>query len=191
MAEQLEIYYDMDEVLYDLSKYVVNKYNKCFHDSMNPKNNKSYFWGDCKKAPKKYFENLLLRSGTFYCGSPVRDSIETVVKLHKEGFKIKIVTLPQYYSYTCIKEKVMWIENYLPFLNIERDLIFGGDKSLLAKTKRILLDDNMDNLKKWKNESGIAIAFSQPWNDKWNGLRVNNHKEFYTLIHQLKNNLII
>ncbi|EPY2277876.1 5' nucleotidase, NT5C type, partial [Clostridium sporogenes] len=154
------------------------------------KKNKLYFWGDCKKAPKKYFENLLLRSETFYCGSPVRDSIETVVKLHKEGFKIKIVTLPQYYSDTCIKEKVMWIEKHLSFLNIERDLIFTGEKSILAGENRVLLDDNINNLIEWKNQGGVAVAYTQPWNDKWKGLRVNNHKEFYKLIHQFQNNLI-
>jgi len=86
---------------------------------------------------------------------------------------------------------VKWIEEYLPFINVEKDLIFTGDKSLLARDNRVLLDDNINNLVEWKNQGGIAIAYTQPWNDKWNGLRVNNHKEFYILIHQLQNNFAV
>lgn len=190
MPKQLEIFYDMDEVLYDLSSYIIiNKYNKDFNDNMKPSDNKSYWWNDCKKATKQYFKNLLLKKGIFYNGNSVNDSIEVATKLYKEGFKTKIITLPQYNSNYCVNEKVKWIEKYLPFINVEKDLVFTGSKSVLAKPNRILLDDNMNNLIEWKRKGGISVAFSQPWNDKWKGLRVNNHKEFYHLIHQIQNNL--
>ncbi|HCL4455089.1 TPA: hypothetical protein N2D10_003115 [Clostridium botulinum] len=190
MSKQLEIFYDMDEVLYDLSSYIIiDKYNKKFNDNMKPNDNKSYWWSDCKKASKKYFENLLLEKGAFYKGSPVNNSIDIATILHNKGFKIKIITLPQYNSNYCVSEKVKWIEEYLPFINVEKDLIFTGDKSLLAKDNRVLLDDNINNLIEWKRKGGISVAFSQPWNDKWKGLRINNHKKFYHLIHQIQNNL--
>ncbi|HDK7194861.1 TPA: hypothetical protein PTV74_003168 [Clostridium botulinum] len=189
MTKQLEIFYDMDEVLYDLTSYIIDEYNMYFHDNIKPSDNKSYWWADCKKASKEFFEKELLSIGTFYKSSPVKDAIETVTKLHENGFKTKIITLPQYNSNYCVGEKVKWIEKYVPFINIEKDLIFTGDKSLLAKPNRILLDDNINNLIEWKRKGGISVAFSQPWNDKWEGLRINNHKEFYHLIHQIQNNL--
>ncbi|APH20807.1 TPA: 5' nucleotidase, NT5C type [Clostridium botulinum] len=190
MTKQLEIYYDMDEVLYDLSSYIINKYNKDFNDDMKPNDNKSYWWSDCNKASKEYFKNLLLEKGAFYKSSPVNNSINIATILHEKGFKIKIITLPQYNSDYCVSEKVKWIKEYLPFINVEKDLVFTGDKSLLARDNRVLLDDNINNLIEWKRKDGISVAFSQHWNDKWKGLRVSNHKEFYTLIHQIQNNLI-
>lgn len=190
MTNQLEIFYDMDEVLYDLSSYIINKYNKDFNDNMKPNDNKSYWWSDCDQASKEYFENLLLEKGAFYKGIPINNSIDIATILHEKGFKIKIITLPQYDSDYCVSEKVKWIEKYLPFINVEKDLIFTGDKSLLAKPNRILLDDNINNLIEWKRKGGISLAFSQPWNNKWEGLRINNHKEFYHLIYKIQNNLI-
>jgi|GEM_PF-5109295 len=44
MSKQLEIFYDMDEVLYDLSSYIIiDKYNKKFNDNMKSNDNKSYW----------------------------------------------------------------------------------------------------------------------------------------------------
>lgn len=190
MTNQLEIFYDMDEVLYDLSYYIINKYNKDFNDDMKPNDNKSYWWSDCDKASKEYFKNLLLEKGAFYKGSPVNNSINIATILHEKGFKIKIITLPQYNSDYCVSEKVKWIEEYLPFINVEKDLIFTGDKSLLARKNGVLLDDNINNLIGWEKEGGIAVAYAQPWNDEWKGLRVNNHKEFYHLTYRIQNNLM-
>lgn len=190
MNKQLELYFDMDEVLYNLNEYIVIKYNKDFNDNMLPSDNKSYWWTDCRKAPKSYFENLLLQKGVFYNGDPIKDAIETVTKLYNEGFKIKIITLPQYNSDYCVKEKIMWIQKYLPFIDVEKDLIFTGDKSLIAKENRVLVDDNISHLQPWQNENGISIAFSKPWSNNWTGLKANNWKEVYISIHQIQNNLI-
>lgn len=186
MSKNYEIYLDMDEVLVNLSEYVVSCYNKDFNDNMKWEDNNSYWWKDCKKAKTIYFEQLLLKRGTFYLPNPIDNAIEIVTKLHNEGFDIHILTMPQWNEY-CVQEKVLWVQKYLPFIDINKNMHFTGNKGIIARANRILLDDNSTHLESWKKNNGIGIAFRDfGWSKDWTGHRVNNFDEFYKLVHKLE-----
>lgn len=191
--KNLEIICDMDDVLVNLSEFVVNQYNKDFNDNMNWQDNKSYWWGDCKKAPKSYFEQLLLKKGTFINPKPTENAIKTLNKLHEEGFKIIFCTYPQYDSDYCIKEKIQWLQQYFKWFDIDKHLVFTYNKKLLAKSNRILLDDNLDHIFSFINNGGTGCIFNQGWNEVINrrfiGYRIKKFEQLYTVAHNLENEL--
>ena len=43
-------------------------------------------------------------------------------------------------------------------------VILMRDKYLLARSNRILIDDDEDNITKWREHGGTGILFPQPWN---------------------------
>ena len=105
---------------------------------------------------------------------PKSDSIIYLKKLIDDGHEIKLITATDVKSMP-IKSK--WVINHYPFLN-KRDIYMVFDKSWINTD--ILLDDCIDNL---KSDTYTGVCYSQPWNSKYDGLRVNNWIEFYNLIN--------
>lgn len=183
--KQFKLFFDMDEVLYDLSEVVRTHVNHDFNKNYPNGFNKNYWWQDYG-IPKSYFEKLLQQKGVFYEGEPIKDSIETINKLHDEGYEIHILTQPQINN-TCFYEKAMFIKKYLPWFNLDTNFHCSGNKGLMAYskyTKNILIDDNINHLNNWKDNGGIPICFSMGWNEDWScDYRANNFDEVYKLIH--------
>lgn len=172
-----KLFIDMDEVLMGLSEYVRETVNEEFSTNYKEGFNQSYWWQDYQ-IDKKWFEDLLNTEGTFLNGQPIPGAIEGLNKLKDLGFEIHIITLPQYNSNFCFKEKVAWIKKHLPWLNINTNFHTTGNKGLMAKDDRILLDDSMINLESWLLNKGISIAFGNyGWNKDWNRFRAANWNE--------------
>ena len=181
---ELVIVCDMDEVLVNLSEGVRIRVNKDFDRDYPVGFNKSYWWQDYG-VPKKYFEDLLNEEGFFLNLEPVEGAIETLTKLHKEGYDIHILTCPQHNEF-CYIEKVKWVQKYLTFINIETNFHTTGNKGLFAKEDRCLLDDNLNYLNSWQENCGVAIAFNHGWNSEYKGYRAYNWKNVYNLIKNIK-----
>lgn len=183
MNKKLTIMLDMDETMVNLNKEVIRQYNIDFNDNFDYRKNTKYWWQDTK-GDIPYFTNVLNRKGVFLNAEPIKGAIETVTKLHEEGFELFVVTYPQYNEH-CFLEKIEWIKKYLPFLT-EEQMIFTSKKYLLANEDTILIDDNSKFLKEFNKHNGISIGFKQPWT-KYDGLIANNWNEVYKLVHQLEN----
>jgi len=176
----------MDEVLNYFSKSVVDRYNNNFRDDMDWRDNKSYWWKDCDKAEKSYFENLLLQPTIFYYSEPQVEAIYYMNKLIDEGYEVYIATQPQWHSQYCMNEKIAWIKKYIPKFNIDKYLYFCSDKSMLSAPGRILIDDNKKHLDEWTKKGGIAIAYDMPWNEDYKGIRVIDHRQVYETIKEIE-----
>lgn len=174
------IFYDMDEVLNLMSKHAIDHYNRDYGDSYDWRRNTSWWWDDAPKADRAYFENLMNSPGFFIDTEPQLDGVECMKKLIEEGYDVKIATYPVWNG-LCALEKEMWTKRHLPFFDIN-NLYMMKEKWLLARPDRVLLDDNMENLIKWEEHGGIAVAFDHTFNQEWKGRRVRNHGEFYNLI---------
>lgn len=177
---KLELFIDMDEVLCDLSNAIRLRVNEDFDKSYPKGFNKNYWWADYG-IDRRYFENLLNEKDLFLNLKPVDGAIETLNKLHEEGYSIHILTCPQI-NYYCFYEKVLWVKRYLPFIDIETNFHTTGNKGLFAKRNRVLIDDNPIYLKQWLDSDGIPIAFNQGWNQDFYGYRTYNWNELYEII---------
>ncbi|MBS5307813.1 hypothetical protein [Clostridium sp.] len=178
--KKLKLFIDMDECIFDLSDAIRLRVNKDFNKNYPKGFNKSYWWSDYE-IPKKYFENLLNQKGLFLDLQPYECAIETLTKLHEEGYDIHILTCPQY-NETCFIEKVLSVKKYLPFINIETNFHTSGNKGLFAKENRILVDDNAIYINQFRDNGGYAIVFNQPWNKECNDARAFNWNDVYEYI---------
>lgn len=179
--KELELYFDMDEVVVGLSEQIVKIYNEEHGTNKDWKSNNNYWWKDISPN-QKYFERLLRREGVFFNAPPYEGMIECLNNLHSIGYKIYFLTMPDYGNKTCYYEKLKWLQKYLRWFE-PRMLIATESKHLLAKPNRILCDDNEKYLKSWQQEGGISIAFGDySWSKNHNGLRVLNAKELECLI---------
>jgi 5'(3')-deoxyribonucleotidase len=147
----------MDEVLYPLSETIIDLYNIDWKDNFDWKTNTKFNWQDTS-APESYFENLLLEKDIFFMGKPTNDTILYLNKLHEEGYIIKIITFPNWEGY-CAADKIRWLKKYFSWIDINKDVIMTGDKGICARSNRILIDDNSENINNWKNAGGIALQF--------------------------------
>lgn len=182
---KFKIIVDMDEVLVDLSEGVRQRVNKDFNKNFPVDFNKSYWWEDYG-VERNYFQDLLDEENFFYDIIPVEGAVETLTKLHEEGYDIHILTFPQHNRF-CFYDKIRWIKKYLPFINIETNFHTSGNKGMFATKDRILIDDNEKYLFQFQNNGGIPIAFRDyNWNKNFKGLRVMDWKGVYNIIHKLQ-----
>lgn len=183
--KELEIYFDMDEVVVVLSEQIVKIYNQEHGTNKDWKLNNSYWWRDID-SNQKYFEELLTREGVFFNATPCEGMIECLNNLHNNGYKIYFLTMPDYENKTCYYEKLKWLQKYLEWFE-PKMLIATESKHLLAKSNRVLCDDNEKYLKAWQQEGGMSIAFGNySWSKNHKGLRVLNAKELECLINLIE-----
>ena len=183
----LEIYLDVDGVLYNINEHAISIANEEFHTNYNYMDNTSWWWDDYTKetgfANREYFEKLLDRKGFFLEGEPIEGAIEGVNKLRDYGFKIKFITSPHWSSDYMMNERTRWLERSFPWFNKSKDLIFTSDKTVCDKENRVLIDDYPHNLN-WKD--GINICFSQTYNREYQGLRMNGWDELVEYLIELE-----
>lgn len=179
---KLELFIDMDEVLCDLSEDIRLRVNKDFNKDYPKGFNKNYWWADYG-IDRRYFENSLNEKDLFLNLKPVDGAIETLNKLHEEGYSIHILTCPQI-NYYCFYEKALWVKKHLPFIDIETNFNTTGNKGLFSKENRVLIDDNPVYLQQWLDNGGIPIVFNQGWNQDFEGDRAFNWDDVYEIIKQ-------
>ncbi len=184
--KKLEIYFDMDGVLANLDATVISIMNQELGMNYNYINNNSYWWLDTG-VNKKYFENLLFRKGLFKKLEPIADMIDVVNNLKSEGYDIYFLTMPQYEG-DCFASKGKWLKKYFKWVELDKHYIATGNKKLLAKPHRILVDDNAEFLIPWSREGGIAIGFGgKNWTLKYKGFQITKACEIYDLIKLINN----
>lgn len=62
----------------------------------------------------------------------------------------------------CHAGKKAWMDRHCP--DYKLILCDSSQKHLLARPGRLLIDDNDDNVRRWREAGGKAILFPQPWN---------------------------
>jgi 5'(3')-deoxyribonucleotidase len=98
--------------------------------------------------------------------------------LKAAGHKVFIVTTQKIGTE---KYTVQWLHSH--HIDNYDGLIFTAHKELVRCD--YLLDDGPHNLDAF-NLHGIAIAFDQPWNQKWEGCRARTYDEFRELIGDIE-----
>jgi len=66
-------------------------------------------------------------------------------------------------SPACAAGKLRWIHEFMPKF-LHRQYMIGAQKSLLADSNSLLIDDRIKNCELFRNAGGSAILVSRPWN---------------------------
>lgn len=178
--KKLEIFFDMDGVLANLDQKVIEIANEEFKINYDYTKNNSYWWSDTG-IEKSYFEEVLLREGLFQELNPIYGMVDLVNKLKSESYDIYFLTMPQLND--CYDCKARWLKKHFSWIDIDKHLIATGNKKLLAKSHRILIDDNARFLKPWSQDGGISIGFGgKSWTLEYKGFQTNTADEIYKLI---------
>ena len=180
----IDFFFDLDEVVYNLSEVVVNRYNIDFNDNIDYKENIGYWWKSCLKAPQSYFEYLLVdgNARVFLDGQAKEGMVELINRLRDKGRKVYFLTAPQYEG-GCYEDKVTWLQKHFDWFDADEHLIATANKKLLAKENRLLIDDNPKNLSEWTSHKGICIAFGgYVWTQEYAGIQADNATDLWKTI---------
>lgn len=179
------IYIDLDDVLYPLSKHIVDVVNEKTGHNYDYKENTDYWW-DSHPAGADYFRKTIYEEGIFIDGGCMLDGIYYIQKLMDEGYEIRFLTYPIWNSKYCVAEKVKFLKQCFPLLDIDTTLCMYKNKYELANSERILLDDSVDNCKEWIKHGGKAYVLKNHYNSRLIGdlPYVNSHEEFYNIIRR-------
>jgi len=171
--KKLEVFYDMDNTIVEMSKYLVGSYSGRI---------KSY--GATGKVSLEEIMEKLHQKGLFSKFTPIQNSQTTLRKLVKLGYNIGIISQPMINDY-CVPEKNNTLEKYFPEIDI-KNVTYTFKKFLLAGKNRVLIDDHTEHLENWQKYGGIAICFTRGYNKNWKGLRIKKHSEIFELLEKLE-----
>ena len=173
----MNIAYDFDGVINNLSEVWVNYLNKKFHQNVDKE---IKYYDMTLNFPNLTKEEILQPLNLAYFWKKVNlipDSIKYINKLKELGHNIFIVTAtdPEHWV---IKYKYCF-QRLLPDINY-KNIILTHRKDLIKAD--ILIDDNPEYLSKF---SGLRILYETSYNKcskEYYDIKVNNHEELYDKI---------
>lgn len=170
--ERKKIFVDLDGVLANFVQGAIKLFNLqdvmlpediCSWDIANEVILGDYLKGSLGKMEKQArFWNKINRTKNFWLNlKPFTWNYDLTNFIKKLDPKFKLCT-SHIDNPNCLSEKAMWVKLYL---NMSAgSIIFCTDKSLLAKSNHILLDDSDENISSFISSGGQGILFPQTWN---------------------------
>lgn len=124
--------------------------------------------------------NLINRQGIDWWShlDPLPHIVPLIDLVSEFSAPISILTSPGVCEYAATG-KFRWIKQHLP--QYQERLYLCRDKYLMANEDRLLIDDNDDNCRRFREEGGQAILFPQPWNEK----HIYSNRPMESVKHQL------
>lgn len=178
------IYCDVDGVIFNTVKAIVDIYNE---DFFFYKNWKEVNWWDvdswdlkeCELASKEYIDGLFNQPRFFDKVELMPWTEQVLVELHNK-YKIVIVTMGEYANLRLKKE---FLSDLIPFdyfigLNVKEYY----DKFSVDMKDGILLDDNSKMLSSTNSIADICFGEEYSWNRDWKGIRTVNWQEVKKLL---------
>ena len=190
-----KLFLDFDECLVSTMKAFCTTYNQKYgirkgFVTANYRKVKEYDFSDqCTLLKRKDQVHDIFDSKDFFFNLELKkDSLELLNK-YREVFDYHIVTIgtPQNLSY-----KALWIKENLPLISniallsnssnkMDKSLIDMGEKD---GVRNMFIDDHQDNLFSSNADYKVCISTygKKNWNKDWDGISVNNWKEFDGII---------
>ena len=175
------IYIDMDNVVVDLNRAVVERVNQIMGTNHKPEDTKDWWWNNLGVS-QEFLNDILCEPYIFEEAKPMVGAIQGINRLKDYGLDIVFLTTPHYDSLYSMEEKKIWLETHFNWFDPYRDLIFTGRKGVVGTKNDILIDDSIKNLRGFR---GIKICFNAPWNKEWGGLKFSNWEELSDYIISL------
>ena len=180
------LFVDMDNVLVDLSEGFSSTFEelyeeKLFYDGISYDflHNYDTITDDEKQ---EIYDRIFTYPNFWTRLKPYQDAIPVMEELNKH-YDLFICSKPyNKNSMACTKEKLRWLKKFMPFLDLNKQVIFMADKFLLDGPDRIIIEDSIEHIEKW--EQGVSILLSQPYNSNYDGATytVENWKAIHNLL---------
>lgn len=104
----------------------------------------------------------------------LNDMVEVISRASDELY---VLTTPMHIAAAAVPGKIEWCRKYLPRVP-GKNIIFTGQKQLLAGPGRLLVDDADDVVEQFRLSGGQAFCVPQPWNRR----RADTVQEVPTLL---------
>lgn len=174
----------MDGVLATFVEDIFKEYFRQFGIVLDPKLLKDIMKLEAhpfvRPGTSGFFHDIMCDINFWRNMTPMKDGPETLEKLYNIGHDIVIVTAVPGNKPMVYEGKRLWLDKYLPWLP-DNNVISAKRKDLI--TGDILLDDSLINLTPVAlAENAAPVAFTQPWNSTWQGLRVADWNDFYRFV---------
>lgn len=167
----MKIYFDLDGVLANFDKGVVDILNL---DYMSQEESNSSYHDELYKRMKKV-------DHFYYQLEPIEEMVDFFNMIYeKYGEDVEILTgIPR--DFRGIKnakeDKIKWVKKYLND-TVKINVVYRVDKVKFVTHKNdILIDDYIDNIKKWEKHGGSGI---------YHKTRKETEKELNRLINEIK-----
>jgi 5'(3')-deoxyribonucleotidase len=169
-----KILIDMDAIISNLSKKVLDRYNEEHITQFDIEHLSDYHFE--KVLPQGAKADAYLKEPGFYSDLEVIPGALDALTFLNERHEIVIVSSPGH-NWNCIPEKAQWLDTRFPFLN-PRNRIFTPEKHHTFGD--YLIDDAPRNLLAWQNEypCKTTIAIAYPYNRSVQG-RIDFRAEDY------------
>lgn len=166
--EITRVYLDMDGVLVDLTPIVCEKLSVPYRPEifkgdyslekvLNLPCEPGEIWKHYEYTfDENFWANLPFTNDAF-C---IREAVEKIVDVKN----IYLLSKPTGIK-GCLEGKQCWINRYLP--SFSKKTIFTYNKSFIATTNSLLIDDSDKQINSWRAAGGQAILYPRPWNSQW------------------------
>lgn len=184
-----KLYLDFDQTICNSIKSFCSVYSdiyKYHKDFKQPNWRKVNKWNFSDEAPLvENVEDIFADKRFFNRLEFIDENMKEVLYELNKIFDITIVSIGTYKN---ISLKSLWIAKHLDFIQNSIFIVNKGckmDKSIIKMNKDdIIVDDHQNNL--FTSSAGTKICFAdcgiKEWNEKWDGLRVQNSLELFNLI---------
>ena len=176
------IYIDMDNVVVDLNRAVVERVNQIIGTNHKPEDTKDWWWSNLGVS-QEFLNDILCEPYIFEEAKPMIGDIQGINRLKDYGLDIVFLTTPHYDSDYSMEEKKRWLEWKFDWFDPYKNLIFSGRKGLVGTRDDYIIDDSINNLKGFK---GLSICYDAPWNKEYDGIRFDNWRDMVDYIIYLE-----
>lgn len=160
MKGNMDIYIDFDSTLNNLDKVWIDEINSYIGMEYSVLNIETWDWF-YKKFTKK-LADLTLRN-IYLKSKPLEGALEFIIKCKEIG-NVKILTSTHNNNPTFIEKK----NEHIRAMFGDVEIIHESNKFIYANKNSILIDDSLDNVHKFVNSGGRAIAFSNNYTHVYN-----------------------
>jgi len=163
MNKKRTVYVDMDHVLCDFDKSMIDvmvhlehKYGKKY-ENLSYENKSIANWKYVMSLKERFWSDMSWLPGSKNMWSFITKNFKNVKILSSAGVKKEHDSYP----YT---GKILWLKKNVPLLDEKNIIIVSTSslKSYYSKPEDILIDDMARNITQWESRGGIGIFHTKP-----------------------------
>jgi 5'-nucleotidase len=170
---------DLDGIAADFYGSILSIYNAEFGENLTPADVRTWEFSPevFTKSTEEHIAEYFNRPGFWSELTPIKGAVESLKYLHGQGHVLKIVTAVPTHSPRCCYEKLMWVENHLPFIGHDN---FHATKDKAGVRGDLLFDDAIHNIDTFP---GLTCVLDTAYNQEANAdFRVNSWESFIKVI---------